>query len=134
VIGELLATAPDEWAAVPMFYSAFHLVRAALVTDPLFDDPGRCARKNVYLSMQDRECTRHNTRWRREADGSRSKLWGVNELVTLLYAPIWPYYELMHQASVEVRYGRGLIHPLQRVCEALDEITRCSSAGLLVAS
>src|SRR4051812_9416111 len=59
-IGDLLAGAGDEWAAVPWFYSAYHLVKAALLVDPIFDDLRALSAISVDLIPQDRFTNRHN--------------------------------------------------------------------------
>lgn len=102
-----LAQVSSDWTAVAIFYAAYHRVRAALLSDPIFDDPSRLARVNINLQMDDRNVTRHVGRWRWD-NGARVKIWGINELVALLYPGIAADYEVLHQASIDVRYRQVL--------------------------
>lgn len=127
-VGDALADAGDEWALVCFFYSAYHLVKAALVSDPVFDDPARLAKAPISLTPDDRHVTSHKGRRR---PGSPQE-WGVNDLVAMLYRFIRDDYELLHQASIEVRYGQGLVlPPLKTAREALDRISARSDSGTL---
>lgn len=103
-VGCALEEAGDEWAAVCFFYAAYHLVKAAMIADPLFDDPGKCAAKHADLNIDDRHTDRHQVRKSKEA----GRGWGVNDLVLLLYKGIVGDYDRLHQASVSVRYRDGL--------------------------
>jgi hypothetical protein len=133
VIGDLLAEAGDEWAAVPLFYSAYHFVRHALRSDPIFLEPTWLSRVHVSLTMAERDVTRH--KGRKFIPGSVGREWGINELVTLLYRPLTISYEKLHQASIEVRYGAGLkTAPLPGLVEALDRIQTAHAQGTMVAS
>lgn len=62
-VGDALAAAGDEWAAVCYFYSAFHLVRHALRTDPIFDDPTALSRIRPDLRPELRDVERHHGRF-----------------------------------------------------------------------
>lgn len=104
-VGDALATAADEeWAAVCYFYSAYHLARHALVTDPVFGDVSRLEAINVDLLPGSRNVTRHHGRHR--PGGPRE--WGINELIQVLYPRVAPRYERLHQASIAVRYKQGI--------------------------
>lgn len=94
----------DEWYAVCYFYSAYHVVRAALVDDPIFGDVTRLQEKSPYLTMGDRHATRHNGHVL--AEGGRAM--GINDIVRVLYPAIAVEYRRLHSASVDVRYGHGL--------------------------
>ncbi len=109
-IGSALVAAGDEWGAVPLFYCAYHLARAAMITDPIFSDLPRLKSKNSDLTPDERLTSRHHGR-----RGSSVKQWGVNELVALLYPKLSSDYEVMHQASIDVRYGRGFRGDLLRL-------------------
>lgn len=127
-VGDALAGAGDEWALVCYFYSAYHLVKAALISDPVFDDAARLAKAPIPLTPDDRYVTSHRGRrrpgWPQE--------WGVNDLVTMIYRFIRDDYELLHQASIEVRYGRGrALPPIEVAREALDRIRDRSDSGSL---
>ena len=103
-VGNALNDAGDEWAAVCYFYSAYHLVKSALLADPVFDDPAALASVRPDLSPEDRNTSSHHGRNRR----GEPRIYGVNELVLTLYRPIVGEYERLHQGSIEVRYHQGL--------------------------
>lgn len=126
-VGEALD--PDEWGAVCFFYSAFHLVRHALRIDPVFDDPTALSRINPQLTPGDRHCSRHHG-FRNTPRGER--IWGINELVTLLYRPIAFDYERLHQASIAVRYDLGLTGlSVNDLLPSLDAVSGAHSRGQL---
>ncbi|WIB68082.1 hypothetical protein DEI93_03290 [Curtobacterium sp. MCBD17_035] len=99
-----LAAAGDEWAAVCNFYAAFHVVRAALLADPIFTSIKACAAKHINLQMSDRDVTMHQAR----LGTSSGRAFGVNDLVKLLYPQIEFEYLELHSWSVNVRYNEGL--------------------------
>lgn len=115
------------------FYSAYHLVSAALLSDPIFHDPTRLAAANSNLTMAERAATRHKGYMQYGPGGRRTKVWGLNDLVQLLYRPVFPYYSQLHEGSVDVRYGSGLRVPLQRLAEAQKLIKDEFAAATLVA-
>lgn len=130
VIGEALESAGDEWAVVPLFYASYHLVKAALLIDPIWDDANRRTAVHVELTPADRFVTRHHGR--RVTGNGRH--WGINELVLKLYPVIVQEYERLHQASIQVRYGAGLPSdalPALRV--DVDHVCAQSAAGALTA-
>lgn len=100
----LVSTGEPQWGAVCYFYAAYHLVRAALTSDPIFHDPTRLSRVHPELTPSDQLVGRHKGR-RQSANGRE---WGVNELVALLYPRFMQPYERLHQASIDVRYYGGL--------------------------
>lgn len=127
-MGDALADAGDEWAHVCYFYAAYHLIRHALLTDPLFDDPSRLASLRLPVLPDDRFTDRHHGRGR----VGQAREWGVNELVGYLYKAHSVDYELLHQASIDVRYKDGIHLPgLSTSSEALGRIEAAHSAGLL---
>lgn len=126
-IGDHLCEAGDEWGAVCYFYSAYHLVKHALLTDPIFDEPTALSRIDVTLQPDDRYTSRHHGRQRE----GQAREWGVNELVTRLYRPISASYERLHQASIAVRYGAGLALPLDRIVGAIEAVQNAHTAGEL---
>ena len=133
VIGHLLSDAGDEWATVPLFYSAYHLTRHALRSDPIFHEPTKLSRVNASLTMAERDVTRH--KGRKNIPGSSAREWGINELVTMLYRPLTASYDKLHQASIEVRYGAGLkTAPLADLVAALDAIQEAHDGATMVAS
>lgn len=125
-VGCALADAGDEWGAVCFFYAAYHLVKAAMLADPLFEDPTRCHAKHHDLNIDDRHTDRHQVRKSRDA----GRGWGVNDLVLLLYRPIVGDYERLHQASVSVRYRDGLpAEALTALRGSVDRIREAFDAG-----
>jgi hypothetical protein len=77
----LHASVGNEWASVCNFYAAYHLVKAAMLADPLFDDPSPVAAAQADLNMDDRYTERHRRRKSRDT----GRVWGVNDLVVLVY-------------------------------------------------
>lgn len=128
-VGDALADAGDEWATVLYFYAAYHLVRSALLSDPVFDDASRLAVYSSRLSKADRFVSRHNGR--NPKNGVR--VWGVTELVSLLYLPVAADYEALHQASIDVRYKSGLQGVISDAKAALNVIEGAHTAGHLLA-
>lgn len=130
-IGDLLAGAGDEWAAVPLFYSGYHLVKAALLVDPIWTDLRQLGALHVDLAPDDRFTDRHKGRKR---PTGQAREWGLNELVLKLYRPIAGSYDRLHQASITVRYGAGLpagaVGPLG---EAVEHIRSSHEDGSLTA-
>lgn len=130
VIGELLHDSGDEWGAVPMFYSAYHLMKAALLRDPIWDQLGPLQRLNRDLIPDDRHTDRHKGRRR----GDQPREWGINELVQKLYPPASGPYERLHQASILVRYGAGLpSEAMPSLATSLERICALDAAGELEA-
>jgi hypothetical protein len=108
--GELCPTS-SEWAAVVYFYAAYHLVKQAILEDPIWQCPSKLAAKHPELQPSVSKVTRHSGGKQRRR--RRGRTWGVNEVVELLYPSIYQSYLLMHQASIEVRYLRGLRTPVR---------------------
>lgn len=130
-IGRLLSESGDEWGAVALFYGAYHRVKAALITDPIWDDIGQLQAIHSDLVPDDRLIERH--RGRRRSGAPRE--WGINELVQTLYPEITRAYERLHQASISVRYGVGLREgALGDLAEASEEIKRLYDQGKLSAT
>lgn len=104
-VGDALAgAANEEWAAVCYFYSAYHLLRHALLADPVFGDPPRLRTIHPDLFPGARDITRHHGRNR----PGEPRQWGMNELIQVLYPVVAPTYERLHQASIAVRYKGGI--------------------------
>ncbi|MFJ2535844.1 hypothetical protein [Microbacterium maritypicum] len=101
---ELLWNQGDDWFAVCYFYAAYHMARAAIMTDPIFDDLTKLQAKASWLTLEDRYVTAHQGR---VVSGQPRKA-GVNDVVRLLYPGIAAQYIRLHMASVEVRYQEGL--------------------------
>lgn len=93
----------NEWAAVAYFYSAYHVVKAAIETDPIFNDLTRLSRVDPKISLSDHLATHH------KGNPSNGRPYGVNDLVRLLYgSELYRHYSRLHSASVGVRYKDGL--------------------------
>ena len=126
-VGDALRDAGDEWAAVCHFYSAYHVVRYALRTDPIFDDTTALQRLHRELTPDVAEIARHHGR-----GGRTPREWGINDAVVYLYRPIAATYHKLHQASVAVRYESGIGAPdLGRVDGWLADIWDAHEAGNL---
>lgn len=93
----------DEWYAVCFFYAAYHMVKAALIEDPVFDDLARLQGINSNLVPDDRFATRHHGFIQ-----VSTRVMGINDIVRALYPEIAAEYVRLHMASIEVRYGTGL--------------------------
>ena len=116
-VGEALhAATGNEWAAVCYFYAAYHVVKAALLTDSIFDDLTALRSVSPDLLTTDRDASAHQMR-----RGSSSDF-GVNDLVRLLYPDISSAYLELHGQSIAVRYMHGTSVPLDDLREDLDEI------------
>lgn len=120
-----------EYGAVALFYGAYHRARHALLTDPVFENPSLLARVNVNLTMGDRATTRHHGYTRIE--GSRQvRIWGINELVALLYPTVASDYEILHQGSLDVRYRARLDRSLDHLRDCGQRIRQAQNDGLLI--
>ena len=128
--GELCPTSSD-WAAVAYFYAAYHLVKQAILDDPIWLCPSLLAAKHPELQPSVSKVTRHSGGRQRRR---RGRTWGVNELVELLYPSIYQSYLLMHQASIEVRYQRGLRTPVRASAAHWAKIRAEFRAGRMRAS
>lgn len=97
----------NEWSAVAYFYAVYRAGRAALISDSRLDDDATARSIHPRLSASSRHVEHHS--------GGMSRPPGMNEVVRLLYRPIaakyllLQKYLLLHQKSVEVRYGSGLL-------------------------
>ncbi|QOD93471.1 hypothetical protein [Chryseoglobus sp. 28M-23] len=94
----------DELAAVAYFYSAYHMVKAAFIEDPIFDELSRLQGLNPHLIPDDRFVTHHRGR----LGGNGPRKLGVNDIVQILYPAVAPRYIRLHMASIAVRYESGL--------------------------
>jgi len=132
-VGTALIDAGDEWGAVPLFYCAYHLLKAAMLVDPIWHAPGDLHKLHTDLIADDRFTDRHKGRRR---PGGGPKEWGINDLVMLLYRPMVRDYEVLHQASVTVRYGAGLPADveLSSLVDACDRIAAAYAAGSIAAT
>lgn len=127
--GDRLRDAGDEWFAVCYFYSAYHMVKAAMHADPIFDDIARCSAVHPALSVDSRYAEHH-------AGGSSAtgRALGINEIVFKLYKNIRLPYTRLHAASCAVRYGNGLapISPIT-VSDDFAAVSRAYVANEIVA-
>lgn len=127
-VGDALAEAQDEWAAVCYFYSAYHLVRYALRSDPIFDDEPSLLAIHKDLHADLRNLERHQGRNR----VGREREWGMVEVVGFLYRPVAGTYMKLHLASIGVRYEEGLVTaPIERLRELMAEMWDAHDAGRL---
>lgn len=118
-----LASAPvaHPWACVVGFYAAFHSARWALQCDRRFDDEDTLEAIHPHLRPNDRRPAKHKAR---RGPGPMADF-GVNDLVLLLYPKASKSYELLHQASIEVRYNQGRLHLLpgaEQMIAMVDEV------------
>lgn len=104
----LLERADNEWAAVLGFYSCYQLARAALLSDPVFDNEENLMQIHENLRTQDKYKTKHEV----HQSGKGSNGFGVNDLVHQLYNYVSQLYRTLHRGSINVRYENGLTKPL----------------------
>jgi hypothetical protein len=128
-LGGVLFEAGHEWAAVAWFYSAYHMVKAAFIRDPIFDDYDRLSRLNSKLRPEDRYEIRHSY-----GGGLSGTQYGVDELVWFLYRPIASDYKLLRMRSCDVRYRNGLSRPddLQGIRQSFAKVHAAYKAQDLV--
>lgn len=105
----------EEWAGVCYFYSAYHLVRGALTTDPIFDDLTALKNLDQNLMESDRRAEKHHMP--KNVPG-----FGINNLVSMIYPSIQASYHDLHGASVSVRYEQGLTYTLDELAENLEDV------------
>jgi len=119
----------QEWAAVCAFYSAYHLLRASLINDPVFDDAHRLSRINSRILPEDRQVHKHST------GGLSKPAYGLNEIISVLYPAIRARYIRLHIASIDVRYGTGIrAISTDSLRQDLAEITRAFDDGEIICS
>lgn len=115
----------DEWAAVCLFYAAYHDVKAALIDDPIFDSHDACQTRSAQLFPDDRHASAHKAR-----RGGHSL--GVNDVVSILYKRASGTYERLHQMSIDVRYGGGLAAGAREALPGVDaKFTDLVASGAL---
>ena len=124
----LFAQSQNEWAAVCFFYSAYHYMRGALISDPVFGELTRLQSIKQDLIPDDRYAAKHQGR-----RGTGRPEFGVNDLVRLLYGSFSISYEALHQASLDVRYYRGFKGNLGALEGHLTAIREAATTGQLVA-
>lgn len=116
----------DQWATVAYFYSALHLMKEALIVDPIWNDAGRLAAVDEGLQPDHRFTSTHR--------GKRgSGVIGTNDLVQLFYPTAIGPYDKLHQASCAVRYEAGLNIPIDRVLDAYGRVRQAHERQELVA-
>ena len=108
-----LITLGDDWSVVTGFYSCYHLLRAAMLKDPLFDDLPRLSVVHHSLRTEDRRETKHSK------GGLNKPELGMKEICTLVYPHASGKYYLAHDASNGVRYDGGLPRHIHSVSAAL---------------
>lgn len=104
-----LKESDDEWAAVLAFYSCYQLARAALLSDPIFDNENKLM-NDIHSNMraEDKYKTKHEV----HQSGKGRNGFGVNDLVHQLYNYVSGLYRTLHRGSINVRYENGLTKPL----------------------
>lgn len=128
--GDDLHALGNEWFAVCYFYSAYHLVKAAMNADPIFDSVTALAKIHASLTMESRYAEHHSGGF-----GQNGRSLGVNEIVFKLYPKIRVAYNRLHVASCHVRYSRGLgIISVQSVVDDYKIVAKAFAAGEIVAS
>lgn len=122
---ELLEAESDEWAAVAYFYAAYRAVRAALQNDARLggDKAARATDPKFTASTRHVEHHRYHP--------SRGP--GINDIVKVLYPSIGAKYELLHIASIGVRYEGGLLGGTLADIKALvdDVMADLKSSGVI---
>lgn len=126
VVGRgLIEVGEASWGGVAVFYSAYHLIKAALIEDPIFDDFDRLRALDATLTADDRYATSHHGRRKPPIQ------WGINELVLKLYRSVVGDYERLHQASIDTRYGTGYKGPPDELLERQARVQASYDAGHL---
>lgn len=127
---ERVESEDHELAAVAYFYAAYHMVKAAFIEDPVFDELSRLQSLNPHLIPDDRFVTHHRGR----LGGNEPRKLGVNDIVQILYPSIAPRYVRLHMASIAVRYDSGLsMYEFDDVKSDYLEVSRAYVAGDLKA-
>lgn len=128
--GENLQALGDEWFAVCYFYSAYHLVKAAMNVDPIFDSATALSKIHPSLTMESRYAEHHSGGF-----GQNGRSLGVNEIVFKLYPKIRVAYNRLHVASCHVRYSRGLVTiSTQSVIDDYKVVAKAFAAGEIAAA
>lgn len=126
-VGRALAHAGEpQWATVAYFYAAMHLMKQALIVDPIWNDPERLARLDPGLHPDHRFTRSHTAK-------QGSGMIGTNQLVELLYPSAIGPYDKLHHASCAVRYEAGLNIPMDRVMDAYVRVFDAHRGQKLVA-
>lgn len=98
----ILDAGEGGWAVTAAFYSSFHVMRAAILADPIWDQgPTALSKVNPNLSMDCRYASHH------QGNAKRGRGPGVREIVRWLYPEYNSRYSLLHGASITVRYEQG---------------------------
>lgn len=128
-VGDALADAGDEWAAVCWFYGAYHLAKDGLTSSPVWDEPGALDAISPELHPDDRYTDRHKGR-RAGPKGERE--WGINELLLKLFAgEVSRMYVRLHEASIDVRYRTGLKAPLNQLQTSVERLFELHDTGVM---
>ena len=98
---EQIAQVSETWAIIACFYSSYHYMRAALESDPIFEDATALSRISTQLQIGCKAVTHHNAHIR------SGRLPGVNDVAKMLYGKVGGKYVLLHGASVTCRYAQG---------------------------
>lgn len=127
---EALKAISSQWFAVSYFYAAYHIVRASLMEDPIFQDVARLKTVNENWLPEDRFNDHHKARRGSGHVGPP----GVHDMVIAFYNDISIEYARLHSASIAVRYGVGLEGYDSEVLTAdFLAIAKAATAGELLA-
>lgn len=89
------------------FYAAYHAMRFAILSDPIFDLTDEEIYQQTYISGLCKD-SKHNGHHSARPDSPRGI--GQNQIVTTLY-PKWAKdYESLHKTSIDARYVSGREH------------------------
>lgn len=125
----ILIAQEDGWTVTAAFYSAFHVMRAATLADPIWEKgPSALTRVNPHLTLDCRNSSHH------QGNPKAGRAPGVRELVRWLYRKHSPKYVLLHAASITVRYGTGtstLLSPANDYIDKAQELLDALKAGQL---
>lgn len=98
----ILNAGEGGWAVTAAFYSAFHVMRAAILEDPIWDR-GPVALTNINPMLgADCQFAEHH-----QGNPKTNRSPGVREVVGYLYPQCRDRYLLLHGASITVRYKEG---------------------------
>lgn len=126
-MAEAMVADSPEWSRVAAFYSAYHAMKAALLSDPVFREPTKLAAINAHISMESRLATHH------QGNLARGRGLGVTELVRYIYRPFYARYLMLHGASISVRYGDGqTLHTPEQCLDAARSINQALNSGEIV--
>lgn len=124
-----LASVSGEWAVVAAFYSAYHHMRAAIYSDPIWDQgPTALSEIDKHLQMDCRTASHH------QGNAKTGRSMGVTDIARKLYPAHGNQYRILHGASITCRYGSGvgsLLRPPEEYIDLAEKISSAADDGLL---